>query len=119
MNILKTLNLISKQAGKFTVPSVTKFSRRKSPYLVLISCILSLRTKDKTTVEAGERLFKIADTPEETEFALREIIPKNKWIDLNTILVTFGQNICLPVSPYCSKCNVSNLCKRAGVKSSR
>jgi endonuclease-3 len=36
----------------------------KDPFLVLISCIMSLRTKDQTTLPAAERLFKIADTPE-------------------------------------------------------
>lgn len=53
--------------------------------------------------------------PEETEEALKSIFPKKYWIDLNTILVTFGQNICLPVSPYCSKCGVFKFCKRVGI----
>ena len=35
------------------------------PYYVLISCLLSLRTKDDTTMPAAERLLKIADTPQE------------------------------------------------------
>ncbi|TAM34815.1 endonuclease III [bacterium] len=208
--ILKTLRLIEKQAKGWVVPSVTKISARRDPYQVLISCILSLRTKDKTTIEASERLFKAADnpavmlklkeaqirkliypvgfyrnksrvilglsrriveeysgrtpdsleellklkgvgrktanlvlglgfgipavcvdthvhrisnrlgwvktkTPEETEYALREIIPKREWIKLNTTLVTFGQNLCLPVSPFCSKCKVNGLCDKKGV----
>jgi endonuclease-3 len=46
-------------------PSVTLVGKRwKSPYLVLISCLLSLRTKDETTLPASERLFRLADTPE-------------------------------------------------------
>jgi len=208
---LKTLVLIKKQVEKFIVPSVTQVSWRKDPYLVLVSCILSLRTKDKTTVEASMRLFKVADRPrrmlmlstsrierliypvgfyrnkakvirglsrriiddfdgrvpdnfdvllslkgvgrktanlvlglgynipaicvdthvhrisnrlgwvktrtcEETEEALEKIIPKRRWIDLNTILVTFGQNLCLPVSPFCSRCPVFKSCKRRGVR---
>jgi len=45
-------------------PSVTLVGKRwKSPYLVLISCIMSLRTKDETTLPASERLFKLADNP--------------------------------------------------------
>ena len=178
---------------------------------MLVSCILSLRTKDKTTVEASLRLFKAADTPrkmlrlpapriekliypvgfyrnkakvilgasrritdefrgrvpatlesllslkgvgrktanlvlglgfnipaicvdthvhrisnrlgwvktktpEETEKALEKVIPRSHWIDLNTILVTFGQNLCLPVSPFCSRCPVFKSCKRRGVR---
>jgi len=192
------------------VPSVTQIASRKSPFQVLISCILSLRTKDKTTIEASKRLFAQAvepktliklskkkiesliypvgfyrnkardilnisnlivrdfggrvpnsleqllnfkgvgrktanlvlglgfgipaicvDThvhrisnrlgwvktkdPNETEIALSRIIPKKYWVELNTVLVTFGQNICLPISPWCSKCPVEKSCKRAGV----
>ena len=57
--------------------------------------------------------------PEETEAALRKIIPEKYWIDLNTILVTFGQNLCLPVSPYCSQCGANKFCRRRGVNKSR
>lgn len=208
--IAKILGLIKKQTLPFTVPSVTKVSHKDDPYQVLISCILSLRTKDKTTIEASQRLFAVAGSPgsmvklpvlrierliyhvgffrtkarvireinrrlikdfnskvpddpeailslkgvgrktanlvlglgfnipaicvdthvhrisnrlgwvrtkkpESTEEALKKIVPRNLWIDLNTILVTFGQNICVPVSPFCSKCSVSVLCKRIGV----
>ncbi len=198
----------------WVVPSVTKIARRRDPYRVLVSCILSLRTKDKTTIEASNRLFKVADdprsmlklnenrirkliypvgfyrnksrvilglgrriieeysgrvpdsleellklkgvgrktanlvlglgfgipaicvdthvhrisnrlgwvstkTPEQTENALRKIIPRREWINLNTTLVTFGQNLCLPVSPFCSKCDVYEFCERRGVNKSR
>ena len=57
------LNSIKQQVRGFEIPSVTKVSDRKDPYLVLISCILSLRTKDSTTIGAAERLFKLAHTP--------------------------------------------------------
>src|SRR3989338_5657491 len=204
--IKKVLRLIEKQIKTFKAPSVTQVSARKDPFQVLISCILSLRTKDKTTIEAADRLFKVADnpksmlkliypvgfyrnktkvilglsrriledfsgkvprglkrllslrgvgrktanlvlglayntpaicvdthvhrisnrlgwvrtrTPEQTEYALEEIIPKKEWIDLNTTLVRFGQNICVPVSPFCSKCYVYKYCKRVGVAKSR
>jgi endonuclease-3 len=208
--VLKTLKLIEGQVKAFKVPSVTRVSESRRPYLVLISCILSLRTKDKTTVEASKRLFGVADTPEkmirlsalriekliypvgfyrnksrviidvskriirdfagrvpdkvegllelkgvgrktanlvlglgfgipaicvdthvhrisnrlgwvntrephQTEIALQKIIPRLRWIGLNTALVTFGQNICLPVSPFCSRCGVATLCRKIGV----
>ena len=214
VGIIKTIRLIERQTGKFIVPSVTLISRRRDPYQVLVSCILSLRTKDKTTIEASTRLFKVAYTPsamvklntrriekliypvgfyrtkakvilgaskrilsdfsgkvpdnldallsfkgvgrktanlvlglgynipaicvdthvhrttnrmgwvktkspEETEEALRKIVPKKEWINLNTTLVIFGQNICLPVFPFCSRCNVFKLCKRVAVKRAR
>jgi len=213
-NVLKVIRLIEKQVRSFVVPSVTQVSKREDPYQVLISCLLSLRTKDKTTVEASRRLFQVADnpkdmvkltplriqkliypvgfyrnksqvileaskrilkefggrvpdnledllklkgvgrktanlvlglgykvpaicvdthvhrisnrlgwvrtkTPEQTEYALVKIIPKKYWIDLNTALVTFGQNICLPISPWCSRCFVRHFCKRIGVQRSR
>ncbi|MBI4666091.1 MAG: endonuclease III [Nitrospinae bacterium] len=55
-------------------------------------------------------------TPEETEFALREKLPKRYWIEFNDLLVTFGQNLCAPVSPWCSKCPLAGECPRLGVK---
>lgn len=186
----------------------------KDPFQILISCILSLRTRDKTTDEASKRLFSIAkrpedvlkltreeiekvihpvgfyrkkadtiyeislrlveeynssvpdtidellkfkgvgrktanivithayhkpgiavDThvhrisnrlglvstknPEETEFALRNVIPKEYWISLNSLFVIHGQTICTPLSPKCSKCIIKEYCKRVNVKRSR
>ena len=58
-------------------------------------------------------------TPEETEFTLRKILPRRHWKTYNDILVTFGQNLCVPVSPWCSKCAVAGYCPRIGVKRSR
>lgn len=211
---LKTIKLIEKQVKNFKVPWVTEESKRKDPFRVLISCILSLRTKDKTTAEASERLFRLADTPgkiiklsanriqkliypvgfyrnkakfilgisrkirEEfrgrvpdnledllkfkgvgrktanlvlglgynmpaicvdthvhrisnrlgwvktrephaTEEALQKIIPRNYWIKLNTLLVAFGQNICVPISPFCSRCYAGSYCEKTGVNKFR
>ena len=49
--------------------------------------------------------------PEETEFALKEKLPKDCWSDINTLFVTLGQNICKPTKPDCTKCNLGKLCK--------
>jgi len=214
MQVLKTIKLIREQIKSCIVPSVTQISKKSDPYQVLISCILSLRTKDKTTIEASQRLFKVAHKPEsmlkltagkiqkliypvgfyrnksrvilnlskklledfsgkvpdsldallglngvgrktanlvlglgfgmpaicvdthvhrisnrlgwvktenpgQTELALQKIIPKRDWVELNTLLVTFGQNLCSPVSPFCNKCHVFKLCARKGVDKSR
>ena len=54
-------------------------------------------------------------TPEETEFTPRGRLPKKHWITYNDILVTFGQNLCVPISPWCSKCPVQEFCDRVGV----
>lgn len=58
-------------------------------------------------------------TPEETEWVLRKKLPKKEWKTYNDILVTFGQNLCHPVSPWCSKCPVEVYCEKVGVKRSR
>jgi endonuclease III len=54
-------------------------------------------------------------TPEETEMRLREILPKKYWIVINDLLVTFGQNLCGPVSPWCSRCKMAEMCPKNGV----
>ena len=179
----------------------------KNPYLVLIACILSLRTNDKTTYPATLRMLKLAKTPkdmkqvkiedlaqaiypvgfyenkakqiielsktideeldgkvpdkidelvkfkgvgrktanlvlslgfnkpaicvdvhvhrifnrlgyiktktpEETEFALRKKLPEKYWIDINTLLVTHGQNVCKPIKPKCAECPISAYCAK-------
>ena len=186
----------------------------RDPFLILISTLLSLRTKDRTTREAGDRLFAMArtpaamvklplkklerviypvgfyrtkakaihqicrrlideyggvvpdsidelvtlpgvgrktanlvvtigygkpgicvdihvhrisnrwgyiktKTPEESEQVLRRALPKQYWIIYNDLLVPYGQNLCLPVSPLCSTCKLTELCDRVGVTRSR
>jgi endonuclease-3 len=58
-------------------------------------------------------------TPEQTEFALRERLPKRYWIRYNDLLVSFGQTICHPTSPRCSCCPLIDFCPRIGVRHSR
>jgi endonuclease-3 len=199
-----------------TPASVTEVAeaKKRDPFLVLISCIISLRTKDEVTAEASRRLFVVADTPErlrclsaariekaiypcgfyrnkaetlraisgqimdrfhgkvpdkmedllsfkgvgrktanlvltmghgkpgicvdthvhritnrwglvktktpdQTESALREILPKRYWIPINDLLVTYGKNLCRPISPHCSRCRLECLCDKVGVTRSR
>lgn len=214
-NIDQVIRHLRKQMKGLPDPSVTLVGKRwRNPFLVLISCILSLRTKDATTLPASERLFRLADTPQEmlklnvqqiektiypvgfyrtkartilnicrdlierfdgcvphdlealmtmkgvgrktanlvltegfripaicvdthvhrisnrfgyvqtktpheTEMALRKKLPKRCWAGYNVLLVTWGQNICKPISPWCSKCGVRRYCRRVGVKTSR
>jgi len=49
-------------------------------------------------------------TPEETERALMEKVPKRFWLDINDTFVMYGQNICKPVSPMCGVCKIRNGC---------
>ena len=58
-------------------------------------------------------------SPEKTEIALREKLPKRYWKRINGLLVLYGQNICRPVSPFCSRCVISCHCERRGVERSR
>ena len=58
-------------------------------------------------------------TPEQTEHALRAILPARYWIPINDWLVTWGQNVCRPLSPRCSTCPVAPWCERRGVDRSR
>ena len=214
-NIDTVIAKIREQMKGLPDPSVTLVGKRwKSPFLVLISCVMSLRTKDETTLPASERFFKVADTPEkmvkltpkqieklifpvgfyktkaknirqicrdilekfdgkvpddidtlltlkgvgrktanlvltegygkpamcvdthvhrisnrfgyvqtktpeETEWALRKKLPKKHWMHYNALLVTWGQNVCKPVSPLCTQCRVRPYCARVGVKQSR
>ncbi len=213
--IHEAIAILREVVKKWRSPAVTIVSQREGdPFKVLISCILSLRTQDKTTGAASERLFALAGTPdlmvrldreviekaiypvgfyrnkaaqiieicrvlleryegrvpdeidgllqfkgvgrktanlvvtlgfgkpgicvdthvhricnrwgyvrtgspEETEFTLRDKLPREYWLIINDLLVTFGQNQCLPVSPRCSSCPVSLLCDRVGVVKSR
>ena len=58
-------------------------------------------------------------TPEETEVMIKKILPEKYWDDFNDMFVTFGQKICVPISPFCSKCPIEKYCKKINVKSSR
>ncbi|MCM1338614.1 MAG: endonuclease III [Muribaculaceae bacterium] len=51
-------------------------------------------------------------TPEETEFALRDKLPVEYWIPINTLLVTHGQNVCKPIKPKCGECPICDYCDK-------
>lgn len=63
-------------------------------------------------------------TPEETEMVLRKKLPKKFWIEINTLIVTHGQNVCKPIKPLCGICPIEAYCekvnsKRGGVNGKR
>ncbi len=58
-------------------------------------------------------------TPEDTEFALRRKLPKQHWKSYNDLLVTFGQNLCVPISPWCSRCPLEQFCDKVNVSRNR
>jgi endonuclease III len=214
-DIHSAIRILRREVPKWETPIVTLMAETyESPFRVLISCILSLRTQDSTTAQASHRLFALADTPhkmvklsvktiekaifpvgfyrtkakvireicrvllrdyagkvpddidellklkgvgrktanlvvtlgykkpgicvdthvhrisnrwgyvkttspEKTEFALRDKLPKQYWIEYNDLLVSFGQHLCRPISPICSRCPVRKYCDRVGVTLSR
>src|SRR3989344_3590510 len=131
--LIKILNILEKEVKNYKVPIITLMSQRKQdPYQILIGTILSLRTKDKVTAQASQRLFSKAATPKEmltlTEDQIEKLIYpvgfyKNKSKSIkqisNFILVAFGQNTCVPISPFCSRCPVNNYCEKKMVSKSR
>ena len=58
-------------------------------------------------------------TPDETEFALRKKLPSRYWLRYNTLMVAFGRHVCVPISPFCSRCPVFAYCDRVNVVRSR
>ena len=58
-------------------------------------------------------------TPYDTEFALRKKLPLKYWLRYNELIVAFGQTLCRPLSPFCSRCPVAWMCPKIGVKKSR
>lgn len=51
-------------------------------------------------------------TPDETEIELRKKLPQKYWIEINTLLVTHGQNVCKPINPDCKNCPINSLCEQ-------
>ena len=51
-------------------------------------------------------------SPFETEMVLRDKLPKKYWEKINSLLVAFGQNLCRPLSPHCSKCPIIEYCNQ-------
>lgn len=58
-------------------------------------------------------------TTEQTEQELKQILPPEYWVEYNHLIVMWGQNICVPISPKCSQCAIAPLCPRIGVTQHR
>ncbi len=64
-DIKEVYDLLEKAYIEMDEPSVTKISKqtKRDPFRVLVSCLISLRTKDEVTLASSERLFAEADNP--------------------------------------------------------
>ncbi|WP_410508218.1 endonuclease III [Methanosarcina hadiensis] len=54
----------------------------------------------------------VTKNPEDTEIELKNVLPKKYWINVNILLVKFGQNVCRPVSPRCGVCILNDMCPK-------
>jgi len=58
------IRLLRREVGRWKEPVVGVLAKAsRDPFQILIATILSLRTRDRTTAEASERLFRLATTP--------------------------------------------------------
>ena len=63
--------------------------------------------------------FIQAASPEQTMLQLQQKVPKQKWIDINRLLMPFGKHICTGRLPRCSTCPVLEYCRQIGVTTHR
>jgi endonuclease-3 len=95
---------------------------RKTANLVLILSFSSLKNicVDTHVHRISNRLGWVrTKTPEETEQALYRATRPRWWPYINLYLVTWGQNVCRPLSPRCAACAIRPHCGRVGVTNAR
>jgi endonuclease III len=63
--------------------------------------------------------YVAATTPEKTMAVLHDALPRDYWIELNSLLVPFGKHICTGSRPKCSTCPVLDMCQQIGVTDHR
>jgi len=99
-----------KGVGRKTANIVMVYGHKKSGYLPI----------DTHCNRIPNRLGWVkTKTPEETEIELKKVLPKKYWDDFNNLFVQFGQSICVPISPFCSKCPIEKYCMKINVIKSR
>ncbi len=57
--------------------------------------------------------------PDDSAAALEGVLPREYWIPVNRLLVLFGQNVCGPGRPWCSRCPLGDYCPQMGVEAFR
>ena len=73
-DIHPVIQILEKEVQKWKMPVLGHYTR--SPFTILVACLLSLRTQDKTTDEASARLFKLAETPQDMKKLPTAVIQK-------------------------------------------
>tara|TARA_Y100000310_G_C20475390_1_gene712133 strand:+ start:136 stop:783 length:648 start_codon:yes stop_codon:yes gene_type:complete len=59
------MNILTKHFDFIERTTLNRMRKKPDAYKILISCLLSLRTQDKTTEKVSLQLFKVAKTPKE------------------------------------------------------
>lgn len=109
--------IVKKLDGKVpdTIENLTKFNGvgRKTANLVLAKGFgIPAICVDVHVHRIFNRIGYVnTKTPDETEFALREKLPQKYWLDINTLMVTHGQNVCKPTKPKCDECPIREYCE--------
>ena len=109
--------IVEKLNGKVpdTIENLTKFNGvgRKTANLVLAKGFgIPAICVDVHVHRIFNRIGYVnTKTPDETEFALREKLPQKYWLDINTLMVTHGQNVCKPTKPKCNECPIREYCE--------
>ena len=109
--------IVNKLDGKVpdTIENLTKFNGvgRKTANLVLAKGFgIPAICVDVHVHRIFNRIgYVITKTPDETEFALRKKLPQKYWLDINTLMVTHGQNVCKPAKPKCDECPIREYCE--------
>lgn len=109
--------IVEKLDGKVpdTIENLTKFNGvgRKTANLVLAKGFgIPAICVDVHVHRIFNRIGYVnTKTPDETEFALREKLPQKYWLDINTLMVTHGQNVCKPTKPKCNECPIREYCE--------
>jgi len=125
-NIQKTSSILIEEYGGTVPDTMDELLKlpgvgRKTANLVLILGF------DKMGICVDTHVHRITNrwgylstkTPDETEMKLREILPERYWKRINDCLVPYGQNLCVPISPFCSRCRIIEYCERVNVIKSR
>ncbi len=85
---------------------------RKTANCVFVFAFQEAAIPVDTHVHRISNRWGLVDTknPEETERVLMDKVPKELWIELNDLMVQFGQTICKPIGPQCDICPLNDFC---------
>lgn len=93
-------NVPDKEEDLLSLPGVG----RKTMNLVLQQAFLKPAFCVDTHVHriANKLRFVHTKTPEETEFALKKLLPKSMWAACNRLLLVYGQSVCISHKHQCA-----------------